>query len=172
MAYYSRDIPWVQLVSNTKAQDYESASNVKLKNLGGGIITLKGTSTMTTVWGIALARDIPENHKIYLSGFEARPINGGYSRPTRRYIYDSHGNLLSAGTWENPFIYTVPEGSGGCRVDLDFYVQTGETYNYFTRPFIIDLTATYGAGHEPDVSTCNSLFNLPWYAYNVRDDIE
>jgi hypothetical protein len=73
----------------------------------------------------------------------------------------------TSGQWERIDQITSPK-----RNTDYFCVRTGAmasssgSFAFFKNVILIDLTATYGSGNEPDLATCRDLFANDYYNYN------
>ncbi len=71
------------------------------------------------------------------------------------------------GTFDNVKEYT---GTDAQRVNIYSHYGKASTVGQTMRIYsamIIDLTATFGAGNEPDLDRCRRLFPLDYYDYNT-----
>ena len=147
---------WNQLNSNNTYTT--TLAGVTFTKNGDGSWTVNGTATARSAGTFMSGLSLTPTHKYLLRGCP----QGG----SQNTYYLGFGGIAvdfgDGGIWTDPSY-----ASSNLRLDFN----SGQVFNNVVIwPQAFDLTAMFGAGHEPTLEEFNAMFPLEYYPYNAGTD--
>lgn len=115
-------------------------------------------------------------HKYYFRASMVKPENtksGGIQLQLAASPYTSYGSNTSTTSWtswETISCIALVESTAtlGACLDVNRTDSTSGATGYFTNVLLVDLTASFGSGSEPDLDWCDS--NISYFSGSVDQD--
>lgn len=148
--------------------------NTTHKHFGEGSICFKPTSAATEfTWPVSYKSGLghnsnpyqTQNHIYYLSMWAYQPTKVGsidFYWPIAEPVFISGQTVSTSGAWTKISGRNIrnswSSGNQSCRID--FNTPDGTNAMYYADIMLVDLTATFGSGKEPNLDWCDK--NIPY----------